>query len=450
MAMITKYTEYLNERMYISTSLDNIIRYLAGTKNDKVALFLLKMYSTEYYKDDEILNYIGLAKQDNMIDYLPTNRRPDEFTARDRALAFNDPKRVTMRIGRAIKRIYDTVKKSLNYETSTKCRIYSDRWNTYSYIIDFDKTSKSPSIDVMILHNNSGNPETTVEITLEIDGEKISFNGHCDEVNSHWDTFTTLVVISDYVTYKRLSNKFENISGMWDQSRFDKEFNIPIDIKITNNFEITDVDIEKFTNEFISFVKMNKADDTSSIKEVNGKDIRFWYDRNNYCGDPQQAIGKLGNSCMSYVECQEYLDIYVDNVDRISMLILTNKDNKLVGRALLWVLDGGETFMDRVYTSNDFDDNIFTNYAISKGYIYRAFSTTATGVVYYKDSQILPDFTASVTLIYSDYEEYPYVDTLKYLIGKTLNNKNPNLSEDIKTLTDTEGGWEERYNEDDD
>jgi len=449
-AIITTYTEYLNERLYFSTSLDNTIQYLLRKKNNKVAAFLVYIYSSHFYKDDEMINFVGLSKNDNMVDYSPTNRRPDDAAGRNWNVVFDNPQRVSMRVGRAVKRIYDTVKKSLSYEVSTNGRVYRDRYSG-NYIFDFDINDNISQNNILVIPRGYLHlPETKVSATFEIKGHKISLTGACMSLYSYWNNFNTLAVAIDHKEDRRISPLIKSLEGIYDASRIDHEFDIPMDIKISNDFELTDVDIENFTNEFISFVKMNRSDETSLISEVRGEDIRFWYDKNNYCGGGDQPVGKLGNSCMSHEESQSYLDIYTDNSDKISMLILTNKNDKLVGRALLWKLDDGNIFMDRVYTASDSDDNIFINYAISKGYIYRAFSPVGGYVSYFKDSKPLSDFIASVTIKWTDYEYYPYVDTLKYLIGKVLTNSNHHQSENIKTLNDTEGGWEEQYNEDDD
>lgn len=112
--------------------------------------------------------------------------------------------------------------------------------------------------------------------------------------------------------------------------------------------------------ELISFLKKS---DTANMKIVSGKDILWGYNCKNY--DEGEDMG----SCMRYEEAQKYLDIYVDNPDKIQLIVLTNPKNGAIrGRALLWTLDSGSKFMDRVYVTNNQYRNEFNNYANSKGF----------------------------------------------------------------------------------
>jgi len=440
MAIITKYDIYLSEKLSLSVPIENTIRYLTNVKKDKVALYLTNLSGTDYYNNDEIINYIGNGDQDNMISYLPTNRRPKNLNWEE---IFSNPQRVSLRIGRAIRKIYDATKSCLNYKGNTKIRFYRDRYQNLRYIMDTQPGEKNPTYEnVMVIYSD----ETSNDVypKIKIKGNDFLIEGICTDITNYWG-FNQFGINVSEETNKVIFNKFRAISGMHDYGRVDDEYEIDVEIEIESDFEITDSDIEKFTNEFISFSRMNKSDESSIIIEVKGEDIRYWYDRNNYSSGGE-SIGKLGNSCMSHEETQEYLSIYVDNSEVISMLILLNKEKKLVGRALLWKLNNGEFFMDRIYTANDSDDNIFINYAIEKNYTYRRFSTNGVIITYLKNSKELPDFEAETTLKYSDYETYPYSDTLRYLYKDGLISNKKVTTRGRKTLNDTEGKWEEYYN----
>ena len=54
---------------------------------------------------------------------------------------------------------------------------------------------------------------------------------------------------------------------------------------------------------------------------------------------------------MRHDNCQKFFDIYVDNPDVVSMLILTDYKDKLLGRAIIWNLPDF-VFMDRIYGSD--------------------------------------------------------------------------------------------------
>ncbi len=412
----------INERIYFDEGVSSVLYYLNSQKNDKVANFIISMQSFDYYKDNEVINYIGLDKLDNMINYLPTNKRTEDWHEN-----FNSTQKVSIRVGRAIKKIYETIKPKLSYKKSTNARIFEHQ---NRYIINVPEKIKSETI---IFYDHM---DETIPSKCIIKGPDFKIEGQIYTINKFWSDFE----IIDIIGSKNVTRKFPNLRNYYDIDEINQyKMDIPIELEIKNDYELTDADIEKFVNEYVSYVKYSKADETSIIKEVKGEDIRKWYNRENY----QSDIGKLGNSCMSHEDCGEYFDIYTNNTDSVSLLILNNKNDKLVGRALLWKLDSGEFFMDRVYTSNDSDDNIFINYAIEKGYLYR--NTPSSGFKYFINSKEIDPGTISVTLDEAYFDSYPFMDTLCYLNGDQLNNTGGN-----RTFKDTEGNWNEYYENNDD
>ena len=157
--------------------------------------------------------------------------------------------------------------------------------------------------------------------------------------------------------------------------------------------------VEIFVNNFKAlYIRANNKDFYNRIETVQGEDIRYWYDGDNYLS----SNGSLGNSCMRWEECQSYLDIYVDNPDVCKMLIL-REGKKLSIRALLWTLPDGSKYLDRVYSITESDGIIFMNYAKDMGWQHY----TATSK---------PDIWIETPTVY---EKYPFMDTFKYLDMKT-------------------------------
>ena len=195
-----------------------------------------------------------------------------------------------------------------------------------------------------------------------------------------------------------------------------------------------------------SFVNMYKANrDTSDFEIVKGEDISYWYNENQYFGNS----GPLNGSCMKYEKCKEYLDLYVNNDDKVSLLLLKSKDDKskIRGRALLWELStpSGRTFMDRIYYVDDSDIYLFKDYAAENGWIYKNnqnmnedgdWTDSKTGEKIYYD------------LIVDDIDDpgdghYPYCDTMKYFDGDTISNSLDSInSSDGKKLESTSGEYE--------
>jgi hypothetical protein len=427
MDIIKKYSKFF-ESLRVSLNMSNILDYLFYKKKNKVAAFLFTLRNGNLYKDDEDLNYISTAVENNMISYLSTNKRGTDWEDN-----MNNQQRTSIRIGRGINRLFNKIKPYLTCSIKDNANIIKSRHRN-KYYIDFDKEYNFIFFDEGEANEIAENKK--VEIKLKVDGKSYDCKFLFLEND---DNITTLTIECQNFIECPVAQNWE-----WSSySRISIQHIKNVEIELKSNISITDSDIEKFTNEYVSYVKMNRSDETSHIIEVKGQDIRYWYNSNNY----QSNMGKLGNSCMSHEECSEYLNIYVDNIDVISLLILKNKNEKLVGRALLWKLDDGRMFMDRIYTTNDSDDNIFINYAIEKGYIYR--NTSNQKIKYYKDGKEIPKEQMVVTLKYEEYEYYPYIDTLCYLNENTLSNTKRGYARELR---DTEGAWiqDEENNDDDD
>ena len=205
-----------------------------------------------------------------------------------------------------------------------------------------------------------------------------------------------------------------------------------------NLTELTPRDYE----EFVNLYKSEFTVVSNEFKMVKGDEISYYYDLYNYAyGDK----GQLGSSCMRYRDCQKYFGIYQKNPEVCQLLAYVNKDNKVLGRALVWKLDKkvdgcpAEYFMDRVYCGNDSDMIKFKNYAKEKGWVMK--DKNSSGIVEslffnYNDTVILSHI--NVQLKDFRFENYPFVDTVSYLHlgnGKLHNIKGKNTIE----LTSTDG-----------
>ena len=150
--------------------------------------------------------------------------------------------------------------------------------------------------------------------------------------------------------------------------------------------------IEKLVNMYQAEVLLiNNA--LNYFKVVEGEFIRKWYHENMY---ESSNGGQLANSCMRYPKCQDFLDIYVQNPQVCKLLIFTPNDGKLSGRALLWTLENGKKYMDRVYTNKDSYDNLFVKWCKENDY--------TKGI----------ESSSVVKVNAGDYELYPYMDTFIY------------------------------------
>lgn len=211
--------------------------------------------------------------------------------------------------------------------------------------------------------------------------------------------------------------------------------------KFRQNLVFTPPEIEDFVNAYKSHWDFQN-DKMSNLKLISGSLISYWYSENNY----HSESGTLGNSCMRHDYCTEYLDIYTHSKS-VSMLILLTPENKISGRAIIWKLTDGSLFMDRVYTNDDSDVNLFIKWAEINNCAYKLDQNSRVGNI------VKGGKTSDLKLeakVYSvDYdsrfdEKFPYMDTLKYFYWKegVLRNWTDLDKVPFVILEDTEGSCE--------
>lgn len=203
--------------------------------------------------------------------------------------------------------------------------------------------------------------------------------------------------------------------------------------------EVKPKDLEDFVSKYKATILIEKEAFTR-FEIVKGDDIKKWYHVDNY----YKELGTLGSSCMRYAKCQEYLSIYSENPDKVSLIILKSADDpdKITARALLWLDDKGRKFMDRVYIINSADIELFLDFAKENGFYYKKNQTFHTGdpIMFNGEELERDDSWVTVTLENSSFDDYPYMDSLKYLLredGKLSTNYNSYYDAE---LTSTEGG----------
>ena len=211
--------------------------------------------------------------------------------------------------------------------------------------------------------------------------------------------------------------------------------------------KFTDIEIESFVDQYKKVMQM-KTDIFSRFKEVKGEDIKHCYLVDNY----ESEAGSLGGSCMRHSRCQDYFDIYVNNPDRISLVILLSEEDssKIVGRAIVWLDDEGRRIMDRIYIIRTADVLLFIEYCNSKGYLhkesqsYSSYTSLVDGGIELDEE----DSKVVITLNKGEYSPYPYMDTMKYYSPETgiISNRYIKTPNGYIELTDTDGGPHEECN----
>lgn len=199
----------------------------------------------------------------------------------------------------------------------------------------------------------------------------------------------------------------------------------------------SDKELEDFVNEFKFHVSIQKNRELL-FELVEGEKIKYYYhlDRYDYTKE-----GPLHGSCMRYKKCQKYFGIYVENPQVCKLLILKSPDNQdlIIGRALIWTLDNGDIFMDRIYYSYESDVNLFKDYAIKNGWCYKQRQESSSHTTIEWNPEKLREGDLIVKLQNYWFDDYPYMDTLKYLYEYRQILSNNNYRADL-TLESTEGG----------
>jgi hypothetical protein len=193
-----------------------------------------------------------------------------------------------------------------------------------------------------------------------------------------------------------------------------------------NGYNLNDQVLEKFVNFYKATFDFDNDLD-SKIQLVSGEDIRKWYLESNYSSDK----GQLANSCMRYAKCQSYLDIYVNNPGVCNLLIMYSdaSKTKISGRALVWKTMQDKIIMDRIYTTNDFDIELFKKYAKSKGW----------------ESVDWKKYTIKLQKG-GEYKNYPYMDNFcyyNYRDGILSNDDDVWTLEDWIRIQNTDGTYTE-------
>lgn len=247
---------------------------------------------------------------------------------------------------------------------------------------------------------------------------------------------------------KNIINDYINIKKYWSYNRSSIKMGKFVNKIFPDEYKQSgspNHDIESFVND-MKFIRSNKFSD---FKIIKGEDIKKYYLGENY--DSRSSSSNLGNSCMRYEKCQDYIDFYIQNNVEMVVLFSDEEEDKIVGRAILWdiqFIDGEEVnrkFMDRIYSIYDYDIDHFKEYAKENGWLYKRYQNMD------EHEQIvdtIDDSTEYRTLKTRNNikktEYYPYMDTMKYFYVDYgyLSNEHRDLGDNVYKLEETNGKYE--------
>lgn len=419
---------------------NDISEILHSMRDNKVAKFLELLNGDDNYKDNEDVNFLALAKDVDKISFNPLKRRQINTSY----LQLFKPNVMPTKVGRLVRRIYDTFKENLTHEQDIEIAI-GYRWDS-AYI-------RLPRLLECFLTTESQLAKTYIDIEIHstVDSDGVTkldkpfiisglFNNHHTFYKPSIITWFTEPEANKSIYYLlQVVDEWGDDAAAETLSKMDPSLNYIAKIKTKVDFELKDKDIEDFSNRFIAFQKKFRSSESSNIKIVKGEDIRYWYNKDRY----KLEKGQLGNSCMRHERCQPYLDIYCHNINQVSLMILLDEEEKLIARALLWTLDDGKKLLDRCYSIMDYDIQVYHNIAKEKGWYY-----SKSGDIYLGESKY--DGVLKATLDHVNYKQYPFMDSLSYLDMNThiVSTHITGLKTDTRYLIETDGSWQNIWEED--
>jgi hypothetical protein len=244
-----------------------------------------------------------------------------------------------------------------------------------------------------------------------------------DDTISYMLSSKAKVILDKYATIKK---EHEGINLCWLGDRQEQKLTRFVNRIFPGDFEHKE--IEDFVKEYKTALASDKIMDKFEFLE--GTDITKYYYGGNYS---REATGHLQRSCMKYDHCEKYFKIYEENPDKMKMLVLKDPTGKIYGRANIWWLDepSGKIFMDRIYTTYDWQTKLYIDYAIKNNYIYKSRQIYGGNVIPLISNDKKERMIISVNLKPKKYDLYPYIDTMQF-----YNPNTGNLTSDVSKFKD--------------
>jgi hypothetical protein len=232
----------------------------------------------------------------------------------------------------------------------------------------------------------------------------------------------------DHIEFVKVNEETIISNDLWNPTKRIKATSAKIRRVIGEKFDelFTHKDMDTFISSF-RYEGCKECGDMGEFlyKELSGDLIKDAYHENNYVRPSNDS--QLWNSCMRHVGCQSYFDIYTKNTNHVSLAVL-KQDGRIAARSVLWYPDtktnAVNKYFDRIYAYND---NAFN--------ILRALLENRKYLDAYNGSRSI-----EITLSHGrdDIDYYPYMDTMRYISGNKLYNKDSHNHE--CELTETDGG----------
>lgn len=381
---ILKYNDYLSEKVAYELILESKVIYskkfvnlLNKMKSNKLASILLGLYSKDIEGVSQ--NYIDITDEKDSVSFTPDRKAQELMKDKPETWEVKESGRYLTNSDRNNKLF-----EALGYDKE-KYGCWAPDSGTIGIILSETVSRTTGNIYVMFQEFITDNPRIGVI-------NKAAIEPADSEDPKVWTTSRNPIKIGRLVRALLRS------------------------AKIT----FTDKDIEDFTNQWKATYDFAK-DALKQFDVVKGGKISYWYDESYYVG----GGGSLNNSCMASVD-SDYFDIYTEN-PQVSLVILYSDDGvidgekytskKIKGRAILWdaTINGQKgMFMDRIYTVQDSDVELFKQFAEKNGWFYKR-SQSMEPQERITDGKSSIDARIKVELDEWRFDYYPYCDTMCYI-----------------------------------
>ncbi len=216
----------------------------------------------------------------------------------------------------------------------------------------------------------------------------------------------------DLISYK------EEGKDKWSVAKVGKVVNKILEPNLN---KLSEQSVENFINSFKARRKLSQVD----FEIIDGKDIKKYYHYSSYEGG-----GTLAHSCMRGDEQQSFFKLYTANKNNIKMVILKNKGSNLIlGRSIMWKnasikckvnknLNLNVDLLDRIYTTKDFEVDLFKEWAGMNGIAFKTNQSSAPLEPINYNGQIISNPIIKVRVEDIEHNKYPYMDTLSFLWKK--------------------------------
>jgi len=319
--------------------------------------------------------------------------------------------------------------------------IYSNRFHNYlNNMKSIERLNGGDYHDIEKLSNKAYQNHDISFIDITDKEDTISFINinrifkYYRSLNPNIDKKTFSKYIDTEASMYSVMSYIKNYKGVWNFGRDEMK----IGKFIKKMFpDLTDKAVEIFVNKYKALYRMRMS---PKLEIVKGEEITKYYNQANYLHAPsnKEGLGTLGKSCMRHG--YDYFHLYTKNPEVCSLLILKSPENdsKIIARALIWKLESGEYYMDRIYTHFDSDVYIFRNYAKERGWETHH-DNCKRGSRYFKH------FT--VSLNNTSFDEYPYMDTFFIMSKKAKKISSDKIAnaDDLISIRQTDGGYSRIY-----